>query len=165
MKNKLLIFTILTLLSFFYIKDTSTEFPSHAYYGGEKDCSFEISYTSENDTEVVLWKHHAPPMREICGLSVSGVYRFEDAYFDKAETDVVIFNLLLHLLARYPTRFPDVDVVLTIGIVDVDSDAPKLVGINCKAFDLQLYTCDQRDIDYSEGVAKMLLDEINKQSK
>ena len=146
----------------FFIRDISTYFPENAYFGGEKDCAFEITFQKcDGEEEVVLWRHKEVPMREIVTLSITSCHLFEDPYFDEAETDVVIFNLIINMLTRYPAPHPDVALVLTIGITDIDAEMPKLVGINCKAYDLENKVSDEQGVAYSNALAESILKEVN----
>ena len=60
---------------------------------------------------------------------------------------------------RYPTLFPCVDIVFTIGILNGDTDAPKVNMINGQAFN-QDGTEKEWDISFAKRLVKEITSSI-----
>ena len=67
--------------------------------------------------------------------------------------------MIIRVSGRYPTPFPCVDIVLTIGIINGDTDAPKLNMINGQAFN-QDGTEKEWDISFAERLVKEIMSSI-----
>lgn len=100
-----------------YLKDTTTQFPDSAYFAGEDNCSFEITWASDCDElrEHTLCRYAAPPAYDM-SFRITKVERFADPYFDEGESHTVVANVLLNFSAKYPCPWPDLDVLLTVAI-------------------------------------------------
>ena len=113
----------------------------------------------EKCERTLLWRYQFMGALELDGLTISYVHKFEDPYFDEAITDVILFNLIIHVSGRYPTPFPCVDIVVTIGILNADTDAPKLNMINGQAFN-QAETEKEWDISFAKRLVKEIMSSI-----
>ena len=70
--------------------------------------------------------------------------------------DIVLFNLILGVSDRYPTSFPCVDIVLTIGTLNSDTDASKMNMTNGQAFN-QGETEKEWDISFAKRLVKGIM--------
>lgn len=144
----------------FFLERTSVPFPKGSYFDGEDLEFFELYWTDQEKCErTLLWRYQFMGALELDGLTISYVHKFEDPYFDEAITDVILFNLIIHVSGRYPTPFPCVDIVVTIGILNADTDAPKLNMINGQAFN-QDGTEKEWDISFAKRLVKEIMSSI-----
>ena len=126
------------------------------YFEGKDLESFELYWMDQESSErKLLWRYQFMPALELDGLTISYVHKFEDPYFDEAITDVVLFNIIISVSGRYPTSFPCVDIVLTIGILNGDMDDPRLNMING-----QVFNQDGTEKEWDISFAKRLVNEI-----
>lgn len=144
----------------FFLERTSVPFPEGSYFDGEDLESFELYWMDQEKCERnLLWRYQFIAALELDTLSISYTYKFEDPYFDEAITDVVLFNLIIGVSGRYPTPYPCVDIVLTIGILNCDTDNPKLNMINSQAFN-QDGTEKEWDISFAKRLVKEITSSI-----
>lgn len=144
----------------FFLEHTSVPFPEGSYFDGEDLESFELYWMDqEKCVRKLLWRYQFMGALELEGLTISYVHKFEDPYFDEAITDIVLFNMIIRVSGRYLTPFSCVDIVLTIGIINGDTDAPKLNVINGQAFN-QDGTEKEWDISFAERLVKEIMSSI-----
>lgn len=144
----------------FYLERTSVPFPEGSYFEGENLESFELYCKNQIDPKrKLLWRYQFMPALELDTLSVSFVHKFEDPYFDLAITDVVLLNLIIGVSGRYPTPYPCVDIVLTIAIINLDTETPKIIMVNGQAFNQDGSEKDW-DISFSERLVKSIISSV-----
>ena len=141
----------------FFLECTSSPLPAGAYFAGEDLESFELYWMNQKEGKRnLIWRYQFMAALDLDGLSISCVHKFEDPYFDEEITDVVLFNLILSVSGRYPTSFPCVDIVITIGIVNAETDEPGLVMINGQAFN----NCElesKEDKDFAKRLVETIM--------
>lgn len=151
------------LINSFFLERTSVPFEKDSCFAGENLESFEIYWRNQERNEDsernLLWRYKFMPALELDALSISYSYKFEDPYFDDAKTDVVLFNVIINASGRYPTPYPCVHIILTIGIIDIDTQNPKLIVINKRIFNQDDFE-DSPKRDFDTNFAKSLLEDI-----
>lgn len=117
----------------FYLKDTSCAFPDNAYFSGEMHNSFEIRALDPHSGQVAtVYRYPSRPAYEM-EVSLNSVSLFDDPYFCDDDSKVLFLSLVLRFMGRYPTNWPDLDIVLTVAISRIESAAPRasLVDYKC----------------------------------
>lgn len=118
----------------FYIEDTSYVFPDGAYFAGEEHNSFELRVANTATAEkTTIYRFQARPAYDMT-YSLNNVSVFDDPYFCDDDSAVLFLSLALSFCGKYPTRWPDIDTVLTLAISRIESGAPRvtLVDYKCK---------------------------------
>jgi hypothetical protein len=116
----------------FYLENTSYVFPDNAYFAGDEHNSFEI-YISAKDSSVkkVIYKFQARPAYDM-KYSLNNVSIFDDPYFCDDDSKVLFISMVLDFAGRYPTNWPDLDIVLTIAISRIESSSPRVTLVDYK---------------------------------
>ena len=118
----------------FYLEDTSYVFPDGTYFAGEEHNSFEISIIDSNSkVKAQIYRYQARGAYDM-SHSLNNVSVFDDPYFCDDDSSVLFLSLVLSFCGRYPTSWPDLDIVLTIAISRIESHSPRitLVDYKCK---------------------------------
>ena len=118
----------------FYLENTSYVFPDGTYFAGDEHNSFEISVVDSNcGTKTQIYQYQSRPAYDM-SYSLNDVSVFDDPYFCDDDSSVLFLSLVLSFCGRYPTSWPDLDIVLTIAISRIESHSPRitLVDYKCK---------------------------------
>ncbi len=116
----------------FYLENTSYVFPEGSYFEGEEHNSFEISILNSNSqNKCTIYKFQARPAYDMT-YAVHSVSLFDDPYFCDDNSSVLFLSLALSFCGKYPTRWPDFDVVLTIAISRIKSLLPRVSLVDYK---------------------------------
>ena len=118
----------------FYLENTSYIFPDGTCFAGEEHNSFEIRIVdSQTGVKTPIYRYQSRPAYDMT-YSLNHVSAFDDPYFSDADSSVLFLSLVLSFFGRYPTSWPDFDVVLTVAISRIESPAPRvtLVDYKCK---------------------------------
>ena len=100
----------------FYLEDTSYVFPEGTYFAGEEHNSFEISIVDLIcGSKAQIYRYQARPAYDMT-YSLNSVSVFDDPYFCDDDSSVLFLSLVLSFSGKYPTSWPDIDIVLTIAI-------------------------------------------------
>lgn len=120
--------------NYFYLENTSYTFPETAYFAGEEHNSFAINaVNSISGEKTVIYRFQSRPAYDMT-YSLNSVSVFDDPYFCDKDSEVLFISLVLSFSGRYPTNWPDIDVILTIAISRIESPLPRitLVDYKCK---------------------------------
>jgi hypothetical protein len=64
--------------------------------------------------------------------SLNNVSVFDDPYFCDDDSSVLFLSLVLSFSGKYPTSWPDLDIVLTIAISRIESQSPRVTLVDYK---------------------------------
>ena len=132
----------------FYLENTSTPFPDDAYFAGEEHNSFTINTVDlASGEKTAIYRFAARPAYEMT-YSLNNVAVFDDPYFCDKDSAVLFLSLAVSFAARYPTRWPDFDAVLTIAVSRIESSAPRASLIDHKC----VGSFDERDRAFIDEV-------------
>ncbi|MBE6959415.1 MAG: toll/interleukin-1 receptor domain-containing protein [Ruminococcaceae bacterium] len=116
----------------FYLENTSYIFPEGTYFAGEEHNSFAIrAANSTTGEEAVIYRFQARPAYDMT-YSLNSVSVFDDPYFCDQDSKVIFMSLVLGFSGRYPTSWPDFDVVLTIAVSRIESKMPRVTLVDYK---------------------------------
>lgn len=116
----------------FHLKDTSKPFPPNTYFEGEMHHSFEIrAVNAADETETTVYRLAARPAYDM-HYSLNSVAVFDDPYFCDDDSKVLFLSVVLDFMGKYPVRWPDVTMVLTIAVSRIESAAPRATLVDYK---------------------------------
>ena len=118
----------------FFIENTSYIFPDGTCFAGEEHNSFEIGVVNSNTGDKSsIYRYQSRPAYDM-SYSLNNVSLFDDPYFCDEDSSVLFLSLVLTFSGKYPTRWPDFDIVLTVAISRIESQIPRitLVDYKCK---------------------------------
>ena len=116
----------------FYLENTSTVFPDGSYFAGEEHNSFEIrAENAASGEKATVYRFRSRPAYDM-KYSLNNVSVFDDPYFCDDDSKVLFISMALDFSARYPTNWPDLDVVLTIALSRLESNSPRVTLIDYK---------------------------------
>jgi len=130
----------------FYLENTSYIFPDGTYFAGDEHNSFEIRcVNSASGQKTTVYRFQARPAYEM-HFSLNNVSVFDDPYFCDDDSKVLFLSMMLDFAARYPTSWPDMDIILTIAISRVESRQPRVTLVDYK------YRGSPSDREFANGV-------------
>jgi len=116
----------------FYLENTSYIFPDSAYFAGEAHNSFAINAVdTASGQKQPVYRFQARPAYEM-QYSLNNVSIFDDPYFCNDDSKVLFVSLALSFAARYPTSWPDFDMILTLAISRLETPEPRVCLIDYK---------------------------------
>ena len=116
----------------FYLENTSYVFPDGTYFAKEEHNSFEISIVdSISEAKSPIYRYQARPAYDM-SYSLNNVSVFDDPYFCDDDSSVLFLSLVLSFSGKYPTSWPDLDIVLTIAISRIESQSPRVTLVDYK---------------------------------
>lgn len=116
----------------FYLENTSYIFPDGMCFAGEEHNSFEIrAVNSGSGEKTTVYRFQARPAYDM-SYSLNNVSLFDDPYFCDDDSSVLFLSIVLSFCGKYPTSWPDFDVVLTVAISRIESSAPRVTLVDYK---------------------------------
>lgn len=116
----------------FYLENTSYVFPDNAYFAGEEHNSFQISIINQSSQKKTpIYRYQARPAYDM-SYSLHHVSLFDDPYFCDENSSVLFLSLALSFCGKYPTSWPDFDVILIITISRIESSSPRVTLVDYK---------------------------------
>lgn len=116
----------------FYLENTSYTFPDGTYFAGEEHNSFEIrAVNSSSGEKTAVYCFQARPAYDM-SYSLNNVSLFDDPYFCDDDSSVLFLSIVLSFCGKYPTSWPDFDIVLTVAISRIESPTPRVTLVDYK---------------------------------
>ena len=142
----------------FYLENTSYIFPDNTYFAGEEHNSFEIKISNSSDSErKTIYRYQARGAYDM-NYSLNSLSIFDDPYFCADDSKVIFMSMAINFIGRYPTNWPDFDIVLTIAISRIESTNPRVSLLDYKL----VGTFNEREQAFINGVIQEIEDSFNK---
>ena len=90
--------------------------------------------------------------------SLNSLSIFDDPYFFADDSKVIFMSIAINFIGRYPTNWPDFDIVLTIAISRIESTNPRVSLLDYKL----VGTFNEREQAFINGVIQEIEDSFNK---
>lgn len=117
----------------FYLENTSVVFSEDEYFAGQEHNSFEINVVdSRTGIKTRAYRLQARPAYDM-KYSLNSVAVFDDPYFCSDDSSSVLFlSLAIVFMAKYPTSWPDFDMVLTVAVSRLEESVPRVTLVDYK---------------------------------
>ena len=118
-------------LNRFYSECEYYSLPSSSKYNGQDQMRFGVCIVDDKGKRLTLWKY-TPQDEYSLSARLSYIATFDDPYFSHTGSKTIVATVVFSFIGRDKMIAPDHDIVLTIGISELDAKKPKITLINCQ---------------------------------